>query len=142
MDCKLNLKTPGNNVSTLLVPVSESELFRRKLRRFGSVGRLLHYLLRNENRIMGRLKIKSARICYQEKGEYTRVSFRPAVADWEMLRIYALSRRMSMALLFVLLLKGVGRGDEVPTLPPPVTLTTTLRTDKSSTYLLINRLNQ
>ena len=108
MEFKLNQIRPG--VSTLLLPKDIFSKFNACRRKFGGTQGLFHYLARRNNPDIKK-RHNSVKIKYQPKGRLIKVNFRPAPEDWELLRNIALSRRISMTYLFVLLLEGYLAGD-------------------------------
>lgn len=136
---KTQIKLENNRgVSTLLIPEGRMKLFRSKLACYRNARQMLKALVRQGK--MNRLKLKSAKIRYQAKGEFAKVNFRPDEADWEMLRIYAFSARVSMVYLFVWLMEKDQGG--VPTKPKKITLHYQLTIPTREIYLEVNRLNQ
>ena len=109
--------------STFLIPYK----YMRKIKfielRFGNLRNYLKFILKNDHSIKNCFaQCRKTKILYQDKDlMLIRKNFRPFDSDWEKLRIYANGFRISMSLLFVMLL-GMDSSEGVPTKSPQIIL--------------------
>lgn len=108
--------------STLLIPETLLELLKTKINKYGSIADFLHHSVRFINPIFYEYNPRpgTGKISYQSKmANLVKINFRPFEEDWEILRMHAFSLRVSMILLFLLLLLNresfEGEGERAPT---------------------------
>jgi len=107
----MNRKYLENRVSfqtsTFYLNPELSRVLAKMLTQYGSIRNLLHTALKRKARLFipGQNEFIALRTQYQPPHpEMKRVDFRPFDEDWEKLRLIAFSKRISMSLLFALIL--------------------------------------
>ena len=139
------LNGQGLNDSTLLIPQHIKDIFDEKVRKFGSVCKLFKFMINNKHPLLNYRPVsETGRTTYASAGQkLQKVNFRPRTEDWEKMRILALSRRISICLLFVLLLmnwEGYETGDSgVPATPNKISLLISLTTGPALTRIYLRR---
>ena len=116
------------NESTLLIPLHIKDIFDVKVRKFGSVCKLFMFMVNSKHPLLNYRPVsETGNTTYAPVGQkLQKVNFRPRIEDWEKMRILALSRRISICFLFVLLLmnwEGYETGNSgVPATPNKISL--------------------
>ena len=132
--------------ATLLIPEFLLERFNKKRNEFGSIKSLFQYVVNRKHRAYSyRPVTSSGRTTYQSEGSRLyRRDFFPNNEDWEKFRLYANARRVSMTLLFVIiLLDWEGFEEEVPgvpSIPQQIQLSQSLTISEILIYLQIEHL--
>lgn len=132
--------------SRLLIPDFLLEEYNLRVKQFGSLGKLFHFVVNNRHRLFSQKSFSErGRVTYQpSSGIFHKKDFFPSCDDWGKFRFLALSRRVSMTFLFVLLLldwEGFEMGKTgVPTKPSSITLLQTLTIRQIYTFLEIEHI--
>ena len=114
--------------SSVLIPKELEYLLLRKIKSYGSIRSVLHFLIKSGNSILDNIKLRknTGKILYQAQGmSLVRYDFRPYASDWEYLRLLALNKRISMTRLFTIMLVILcekENNNTVPTYPEEFTL--------------------
>ncbi len=108
--------------STLLIPEGMLDLLDEKIAQYGSIAGFLHHAVRFINPVFYdyRPRQGTGKTRFQPRTtKLVKINFRPFAEDWEVLRMHAFSFRVSMILLFLVLLMSKecfeGEGERVPT---------------------------
>lgn len=135
------------NPSTLLMPETMLDLLGQKIVKYGSIAGFLHHAVRFINPVVYEYHPSpgTGKISYQGKtAKLVKINFRPYAEDWEILRIHAFSMRISMILLFILLLLSnechEGEGERAPTKLSKFFLSQSIRIRSAFTYIELQRL--
>ena len=126
--------------SSLLIPSYLLDKFNDRLLEFGSLQKLFHYMANRKHRVfLMKSRSMSGRTRFQPPGVFIRKDFYPFNEDWEKFRLLACFLRMSMTLLFSLMLMDwEGFDDEgctVPTYPQYINLFISMKITRTAIYL-------
>lgn len=133
--------------STLLIPEGLLSFFLEKKHQFGGTASLFHFVVNTKHPFYKRRpKPLTGKISYQSEGmNLRRVDFFPNNEDWEKFRTFSYLQRVSMTLLFVMLLLGWDKFEFnfpiVPKIPEKIHLKTSLTITETFTYLELEHLN-
>ncbi|TGK19111.1 DUF1564 family protein [Leptospira stimsonii] len=138
-----NSKSKRVSTSDLLIPKRHLKSLQRKILKFGSLKKFLHFLL-----LTNRSKFRS--LCIIPKNEKTlyqsinqdlvRFSFRPDSADWAELRVLARYYGLSICNLFVILLEIGEEGSSSSGSPPFLSYKAKSLEGKGNEMALIQRI--
>jgi len=129
--------------SSILVPERLMKKMQKYLYKFGSLRNFLrHTTISRHWLFAAQARKDTGKILYQDKGQkLIRFDFRPFEDDWERFRLLAMNRRISMAMLFSILLAYFDdEGGGVPTTPQKILLLQSLIPYQGHTYIRLHRL--
>ena len=128
--------------SAVLVPLHKKHLVGLIRKRFGNLRNFLGFSIENLNPVVIARK-NTGKIFYQDKGlDLVRFDFRPFEKDWERLRMIAMSNRISMSKLIVLMILAWENESsvEVTTIPQKIIISQAVNFNQKATFILIKRL--
>lgn len=143
--CIANGKSP--TPSTLLIPEKMLSLFFEKKKQYKEIANLFHFMVNTRHPVYKRRpQPLTGKISYQPEGmNLQRIDFFPNSEDWERFRTFSYLQRVSMTMLFVMLLLAWDKFEVdrfiVPRIPDKNQLKISLTFHEIFTYLDLEHIN-
>lgn len=143
--CIVNGKS--STPSTLLIPEKMLTLLSEKKSQFKDISSLFHFMVNSRHLVYKRRpRPLTGKISYQPVGmNLQRIDFFPDNEDWERFRLFSYLQRVSMTMLFVMLLLAWDKFEvdrkRVPRIPEKNQLKISLTIYETFTYLELEHIN-